>query len=156
MTFIEKQIRAQKPVVVAGRHIKAYHVTRDGSEIDPAVRAAAYEFLPGLLPEPDGTPPATVAVLHLGGSGVYLNAYSWYWDNAVAFRGGVAGDPYFGCVAGALTDFRELGGPLIGCVWELPALEYERRAWVRHMLRPERTDLGAYLADTAPDGPVGQ
>ena len=55
----------------------------------------------------------------------------------------------------APTTFTPLTEPLIGCVWELPALVHERSAWVRHGLRPETPDVAAYLADVLPDGPVG-
>lgn len=44
------------PVEVAGRWIKRYHVTSDPAGIEPDVERAAYAALPGLLPEPDGTP----------------------------------------------------------------------------------------------------
>src|SRR3954447_806439 len=87
MTFAEKLLRVQPPVEVAGRQVKRYHVTADPAGIEPAVEKAAYAILPELLPEPDGTPPATFVVLHRGGDdGAYLNAYSWAWDTPRSFR----------------------------------------------------------------------
>lgn len=47
------------------------------------------------------------------------------------------------------------GRSWIGCVWELPPIRHERDAWVRHMLVPDRPDLGAYLSDSMPDGMTG-
>ncbi|MEV6751629.1 hypothetical protein [Streptomyces sp. NPDC051214] len=159
MAFQEKLLHSPPPVEVAGRRVKRYHVTADPAGIDPAVEKAAYAILPRLLPEPDGTPPATFVVLHRGGdSGAYLNAYSWVWDNVLHCRVAVAGQPALGCPDQDPTHFRLLDRPLIGCVWELPPLLHERDAWVRHMLAPELPrlpDLDAYIADTLPDGTTG-
>jgi len=51
--------------------------------------------------------------------------------------------------------FTPLTEPLIGCVWELPALVHERSAWVRHGLQPSSPAVAAYLDDFLPEGPVG-
>ena len=38
--------------------------------------------------------------------------------------------------------------PAIGCVWELAVVDFERRAWLRHVLdNPNGPDLEAYLDD---------
>lgn len=168
MPFEEKLRHSPPPIEVAGRRIKRYHVTADPAGIAPGIEKAAYEFLPRLLPEPDGTPPATFVVLHRGGdSGAYLNAYSWVWDNVLHCRVAVAGQPALGCPDRDPAHFMLLDRPLIGCVWELPPLLYERDAWVRHLLAPESPeppgspgspalpDLDAYIADTLPDGTTG-
>src|SRR5690242_2199698 len=92
MAFTEKLLTVLPPIEVAGRHVKRYHVTADPAGIAPDVEKAAYEILPELLPEPDGTPPATFVVLHRGNDdGAYLNAYSWVWDNVLHFRGASSG-----------------------------------------------------------------
>ncbi|WP_406279721.1 hypothetical protein [Embleya sp. NBC_00896] len=156
MVFAAKQLRVLPPIEVAGRRIKRYHVTGDPAGIKPAVEKAAYALLPELLPEPDGTPPATFVVLHRGGdNGAYLNAYSWVWDNALHFGGAAAGQPFLGCPDEDPTHFVRVDRSLIGCVWELPPILHERDAWVRHMLAPidpDRPDLAGYLADALPDG----
>ncbi|MGW1992714.1 hypothetical protein [Embleya sp. NPDC001921] len=156
MSFTAKLLRAHPPIEVAGRRIKRYHVTRDPRGIDPAVEAAAYAILPELLPEPDGTPPASFVVLHRGADdGAYLNVYSWVWDNTLHFAGVAAGQPVLGCPDRDPTNFVRVERSLIGCVWELPPILHERDAWVRHMLIPESpdgADLDAYLADSLPDG----
>lgn len=159
MTFTEKLLRALPPIEVGGRHIKRYHVTGDPGGIEPAVEKAAYAMLPELLPEPDGTPPATFVVLHRGGDdGAYINAYSWVWDNVLHFGCAVAGQPVLDCPDRDPSHFVRLDRavrPWIGCVWELPPIQHERNAWVRHMLAPDRPDLDAYLADSLPDGTTG-
>lgn len=81
--------------------------------------------------------------------------HSWVWDNVVHCRTATAGEPWFGCEPGNLTDFREIDKPLVGCVWELAALGHEPAAWVRHVFGAEEPDVHAYLADVLPDGPVG-
>ncbi|MER6673257.1 hypothetical protein [Streptomyces sp. NPDC000983] len=156
MPFTEKLLTVPPPIEVAGRRIKRYHVTADPDGIAPEVARAAYAFLPELLPEPDGTPAATFVVLHRGGDdGAYLNAYSWVWDNVLHFRGGAAGQPVLGCPDRDPAHFVAPGMPWIGCVWELPPIQHERDAWVRHMLAPETPDLEAYLADSLPEGTTG-
>jgi hypothetical protein len=40
-------------------------------------------------------------------------------------------------------------GTGFGCVWEMEVLDFERRAWLEHMLKND--DLEGYLAQRAPD-----
>jgi hypothetical protein len=156
MAFTEKLLTVPPPIEVAGRHIKRYHVTADPAGIAPDVEKAAYEILPELLPEPDGTPPAAFAVLHRGAdTGAYLNVYSWVWDNVLHFRGAAAGQPALRCPNVDPTHFVTPDLPWIGCVFELPPIQHERDAWVRHLLAPEVPDLAAYLADSLPEGTTG-
>lgn len=150
-----KQLRARPRITIAERRFKRYHVNADGSEIPPDVQEAAYRFVPELLPDLDDTEPAGFIVLHHGLNGVYLNVYSWVWHNVLHARCATAGEPYFGCTAGDLTDFRVIERPLIGCTWELAPLAHEPAAWIRHVVDAPRPDVHAYLADLLPDGPVG-
>ena len=156
MPFTEKLLTALPAFDAGGRRLKRYHVTADPGGIDPAVRKAADAILPGLLPEPDGTPAAGFVVLHRGGDdGAYLNVYCWTWDNALHFGAAAAGQPFLGCPDRDPTHFVRLERPLIGCVWELPPILHERDAWVRHVLTPDHPDLDAYIADALPDGTTG-
>lgn len=155
MPFAERLLTTPEPIEVSGRKIKRYHIALTEAGVDEAVRSAAYAMLPGLLPEPDGTPAATFTVLHQGGDGAYLLAYSWMWDNVLEYRTVAAGVPLIGCPDRDLTHFAVPNKTWIGCVWELAPLEHERSAWVRHMLEPDRPDLAAYLADQLAPGPVG-
>ncbi|MEU9888635.1 hypothetical protein [Sphaerisporangium sp. NPDC051011] len=126
------------------------------AEIETEIQRAAYAFLPRLLPDPDETPPAAFTVLHRGrDTACYLNAYTWVWGNVIECRTAVADVPFLGSEDTDLARFSEIGKPWIGCVWELPPLEHERAAWVRHMLVPDEPRLPAYLADAFPEGPVG-
>jgi hypothetical protein len=149
MTFTDKTLRALPPIRVAGRAVKRYHVFTDLALIEPAIEKAAREILPGLLPEPDGTPAAAFTVLHRGSDGAaYLNAYSWVWDNVLHMRGAAAAQPALGCPDDDPAHFIAVDRPWIGCVYELLPLGHERDAWVRHMLAPDVADLAGYLADS--------
>ncbi|RPF37581.1 hypothetical protein [Streptomyces sp. TLI_185] len=156
MAFTEKFLTVPPPVEVAGRLIKRYHVTADPTGIAADVEKAAYAILPELLPEPDGTAPATFVVVHRGNDdGAYINAYSWVWDNVLHYANAAAGQPVLGCPDSDPTHFIRPELPWIGCVFELPPIQHERDAWVRHMLAPEVPDLDAYLTDSLPAGTTG-
>ena len=157
MSFKEKFLRSRPPVEAAGRIIKRYHVALDPEGVEHEVEQAAFAILPALLPEPDGTPPATFVVVHRGGdNAAYLNAYSWVWDNVLHYRAAAAAQPELGCRDRDPTHFIVVDRPWIGCVWELPPIAHERDAWIRHMLLPDKPDLEAYLADSMPDGMTGR
>jgi hypothetical protein len=96
-------------------------------------------------------------VLHRSAAGMYLNAYNWVWDNVLHCRTAVSGDqPFLGSTDPDLTHFSVIPKDLIGCVWELPPLSYERDAWVRHVLEPDEPDFASYLEDTMAPGLVGR
>lgn len=158
MPFEPKDLRVLPAIQISGRQVKRYEVSTPGLSIDADVREAAGRFLPSLLPDfaDDEAPPATFTVLHRGAAGMYLDAYSWVWGNVIYCRTAASGDqPFLGSTDPDLRVFTELSKPLIGCVWELPPIEHERAAWVRHILIPDEPDLDGYLADTMGEGPVG-
>jgi hypothetical protein len=157
MPFSDKFVRAQPVCDLAGRRIKPYHITREpDTTLAPVIVEAAYVMAERMLAPPDHEmPPAGWLVLHEGKVPVYLCVFDWVWGNAVEVISAAAAEPYLGCADGDRTHFVASTRILAGCVWELALLEHERAAWVRHMLVPDEPDLGAYLADTAPDGPVG-
>jgi hypothetical protein len=157
MSFTERQSRPLPAIEANGWTIKPYHVTIGHEPIAPAIAAAAEEFLPKLLPsslthpslvnEQAESPQYAFAVLHQGVDALWLMLYTWVYQSILHVRGASA----------QLSDpaFSELTEPLVGCVWELPALVHERSAWVRHVISPPSPDLAAYEADVLPAGPVG-
>ncbi len=156
MPFKEKLLTSLPPIAAGGRQFKRYYVTSETAPVSGDIEAAAFEILPRLLPEADGTPAAGFVVLHRGGDGAaYLNAYTWVWDNVLHMRAAAAAQPVLGCPDDDPTHFVVLDRPWIGCVWELPPIQHERDAWVRHMLVPDVADLNGYLADAKPDGWTG-
>jgi hypothetical protein len=154
MAFTEKYIRTAGVIQTADRRVKRYHVSSTGGDIAESIQAAAYEFLPQLLPKPDDEmPPGGWVILHKGAAvPAYLVAYSWTWGNVVECRAAVAGIPELGSDDENAENFKILDRPWMGCVWELAPFGHERAAWIRHVLRPETPDLDAYLADVLPDG----
>lgn len=151
MVFHERFLAHGGVVGVAEWRIKQYRVTVADEPIEQPVVAAAERLLPKLLPASaasDDTPRIAFAVLHKGRDAVWHNLYSWCHGEILHCRAASAplAEP---------TAFTELTEPLIGCVWELPALTHERSAWVRHVLRPAEPEVDAYLDDLLPEGPVG-
>ncbi|WP_285750377.1 hypothetical protein [Lentzea sp. NBRC 105346] len=128
--------------------MKRYELTLDGEELPPSLRAAADQMMETMVApfEPDG-PEGAFSVLHSGEDAVWLNVYMWCQEAIVrcVMASAPQDDP---------ESFEPLKEPLIGCVWELPILEFERSSWVRNMLLIEPS-LGAYLRDRRPAGLVG-
>jgi hypothetical protein len=156
MALAEMHLSTPGVIECTGRLVKRYHVSADGGKIADAIQAAAYDFLPRLLPEPDDeTPPAGWAVLFkASGAPAYLIAYSWTWANVVECRAAAAGLHELGCADENPEHFTILDRRWIGCVWELAPLGHERSAWVRHVLARDTPDLAGYLADVMPEGSV--
>lgn len=156
MAFREKFLRTPGVLDIAGRQVKRYHVTSTDSDVPDEIQQAALKFLPTLLPEPDEEmPPASFAILHTSPGASYLCAYSWVWGNVIEARTAAAGVPVLGWEDENPANFRQLGRPWVGCVWELAPFGHERSAWVRHMLVPTQPNLRGYLADVLTDGTVG-
>ncbi|CAM3467942.1 hypothetical protein KIPE111705_09995 [Kibdelosporangium persicum] len=157
MSFAERYSQPLPATQVGGWTIKRYQVTIGHEPIVTSTVTAADDFLPKLLPsslthpslahEQAASPRYAFAVLHQGADALWLNVYTWVYQAILHVR--AASSPLENVAFGELTE------PLIGCVWELPALVHERSAWVRHVMTPDRPDLDAYLADVLPAGPVG-
>lgn len=151
MGFSERYLRPGGVVTVADWQVKQYLVTVTPTPVPAATVAAAEAFLPKLLPSSaasDATPRVAFSVLHKGMDAIWLNLYAWVYGEILHCKAANA-------TFAVPTDFTPLTEPLIGCVWELPALVHERSAWVRHGLQPEKPAVAAYLADVLPEGPVG-
>jgi hypothetical protein len=149
MGFSERHLRPGGVVPVGDWHVKQYLVTITKGVMDDAVVTAAASFLPKLLPSSASTSPRVAfSVLHKGMDAIWLNLYAWVYGEILHCRAASA-------TFDAPTAFVPLSEPLIGCVWELPALVHERSAWVRHGLQPSSPAVAAYLDDFLPEGPVG-
>ncbi len=152
MGFSERYVRPGGVASVGEWRLKQYLVTVTPEPVDSTVVAAAEGYLPTLLPGAaagDGTPRVGFSVLHRGLDAVWLNLYAWVYGEILHCRIARAD-------LAAPTGFAPVAEPLVGCVWELPALVHERSAWVRHGLRPGTPAVDAYLADLLPEGPVGR
>lgn len=151
MGFSERYSWPGGVLPVGDWRIKQYLVAVSDVRLDGALVEAARSNLSKLLPSSaatDATPRVAFSVLHKGMDAIWLNLYAWVYGEILHCR---AANAYFD----APTVFTPLSEPLIGCVWELPALVHERSAWVRHGLQPAEPAVEAYLADFLPEGPVG-
>jgi hypothetical protein len=151
MGFSERYMRPGGVASVGDWRVKQYLVTVTTTPMAPAVAAAAESYLPKLLPTAaatDATPRVAFSVLHTGVDAIWLNLYAWVYGEILHCR--AANAPL-----SDTPEFTPLTEPLIGCVWELPALVHERSAWVRHGLQPESPAVDVYLADVLPEGAAG-
>lgn len=119
--------------ITAGRDLP------DDTEVEAAVRSAERH-----LPQPahtDQRPGAAFLIVHRGTEALW--AILGWWQLDILYQRLFRADP------GTVT-FRRVSpdGPT-ACVWELLAIDHERRSWVAHVLqRPADPDLAGYLAST--------
>lgn len=124
---------------VAGWSVKLTGITADGAEMSLEQRRAALGAAERTLPAND--PGAAFLVAHRGEEALWVIVGWW--------RADISYQRMFHAPLGTVR-LAQVGpdGPS-GCVWELLAIDHERRAWVRHVLsRPHDPDLDSYLADT--------
>jgi hypothetical protein len=128
----------------AGWAVKIIGITADGELPDNTEVAAAVRSAHRLLPQPARTgkrPGAAFLIVHRGAEALW--AIVGWWELDILYHRLLRADP------GTVT-FRRVppDGPT-ACVWELLAIDHERRAWVAHVLeRPADPDLAGYLAAT--------
>ena len=110
-----------------------------------AAREEARRVVPPAAEREGGSEGLGFAILHEGLMGTWLLLHWW-----------AHGDILCGRLLRAEPGGRDFAPqddrPLLACVWELAAIEHERAAWVRTMLR-ETPDPAAYLACAMPPGP---
>jgi len=68
----------------------------------------------------------------------------YWWDNENEIHGRFFASPLEEPTAMVPND-----GIGLACVWELEVIDFERRAWLEHVLKHD--DLDGYLASRAPD-----
>ncbi|HNP64261.1 MAG TPA: hypothetical protein PKH39_10025 [Woeseiaceae bacterium] len=83
-------------------------------------------------------------ILHTGEMKTWL-LVNWWAYGDIALRMLVAAEP--GSVDFASQDHRHFHA----CVWEHVVIDYERDAWVKHMMK-RKSDSKAYLCDRLRDG----
>jgi hypothetical protein len=138
------QPRRTQSLGVMGWAVKIIGITADGALPDNIEVAAAVRSAHRLLPQPARTekrPGAAFLIVHRGAEALW--AIVGWWELDILYQRLLRADP------GTVT-FRRVppDGPT-ACVWELLAIDHERRAWVAHVLeRPADPDLAGYLAAT--------
>lgn len=156
MPYENRFLREPWITQVGERWLKVYPINIDNEDIDPALVEAAMAYIPNLVAPDDGfNPPCAFAILHLCRGAMFVMVYNWVWRNVLELYGAASGDEYLGCPSEDLTKFVPLQKPMIGCVWELAPMEFERSVWVRHVMTPETPDVDAYNSALMASGPTG-
>jgi hypothetical protein len=122
--------------------IKVYGIGTHAPDARPEFVDATVEAARGAFPDGGGT--GFVIAHDARGAGLSL-VYWWANDNEIHLRTFVSplDDP------AALEPFSSTG---MACVWELEIIDFERRAFLEHVLKGG--DIDAYLTATAPDAEV--
>lgn len=118
--------------------LKLYALARPEQGVRPELiettRALAAESLPAVDESHHG---AAFAIAHDARWPIAL-IYWWENDNEIHSRIYAGAEP---------TALSPVGPTAMGCVWELGVVEFERRAWIEHVIgNPAGPDLDAYMA----------
>ncbi|MYD32458.1 MAG: hypothetical protein F4W98_01065 [Acidimicrobiales bacterium] len=129
-----RPIRHLSTQTVQGWHLKTYGINampqRSDDVLDPDVEAAAARVGHGLLEglETSNTGRYGFLIIHQGGLANWLLVNRWAEDillRSELFRAG----------HDAPTDFQPETSDLIGCLWELEVVDFERRAWTEAVIK---------------------
>ncbi len=122
--------------------IKVYGIGTHAPDARAEFVDATVEAARGALPDGGGTGFVIAHDAHGAGLGL---VYWWANDNEIHMRtfASPIDDP------AKLEPFSSTG---MACVWELEIIDFERRAWLEHVLKAD--DVDAYMAATAPDAEV--
>jgi hypothetical protein len=134
-----RSIRFIRREDVGDWRLKVYGIGTHAPDARPefvdATLAAAREALP------DGGGAGFVIAHDAQAAGLAL---IYWWDNENEIHGRFFASP--------LDDpdaYKPNDGTGLACVWEMEVLDFERRAWLEHVLKNQ--DLEGYLAARAPD-----
>jgi hypothetical protein len=117
--------------------VKLYGIAAEGERPRQGLVEATTAALPASLPDGGGI---GFAIAHDGRDGCYALIHWWANENEVHQRllSAPVDDP---------AALRPHPPPAIGCVWELAVTDFERRAWLDHVLAREGgPDVDGYLA----------
>ena len=122
--------------------LKVYGIGTHAPDARPEFVEATVEAARGALPEGGGTGFLIAHDARTAGLGI---VYWWANDNEIhgRFFGSPLEDP------SAMEEFSDTG---LACVWEMEVLDFERRAWLEHVLKGG--DVDGYLAVAAPDATI--
>lgn len=134
-----------------GWRLKFYGIAARGDAPRQELVKAAELLAPTVLPSPavhsGGDDPYDIDRYGVGfviahdAPGYAFALYHWWaGQNEVHQR-------IFSTLPNRLGAMRPHPTAAIGCVWELAVIDFERRAWLEHVLaNPDGPDLGSYLA----------
>jgi hypothetical protein len=128
----------------AGWAVKIIGITAGSDLPDDTEVVAAVGSAQRLLPQPARTekrPGAAFLIVHRGAEALW--AIAGWWELDILYQRLFRADP------GTVTFQRVPPDGPTACVWELLAIDHERRSWVTHVLeRPADPDLAGYLTAT--------
>lgn len=129
-----------------GWHLKVYGIAPHGAspreELLRAAMAVATDVLPPVdePSQPRDGRGLGFLVVHDAPTLCYVLVHWWSERNEIHQR-------VFSAPAGEPSALVPHPSPAIGCVWELAVVDFERRAWLTHILAaPDGPDVRAYLA----------
>jgi len=138
----QRFVRALPRLRVHGWDLKvygiAYQQAEPGQDLVDAARAAAAHALPEPA-EGDGRHGVGFLIIHDGALGRW--ALVFWWSHRILLR-----ERLFHSPTGSPLELRPVTDGLIACIYELQVIEWERQAWLRHVLDGQ-PDLQAYLDD---------
>jgi len=127
--------------------VRVYGITYPGrampdTEMMETAKVIAFNRLSKLAP--DEHHGVAFAIIHMARGADFVLLDWWTWENVLQ-------QAIFTCPPGKpsqLTDITSSG--LVGCVWELQVVNFERLAWIQHVLkksdgRSAEVDLEDYL-----------
>lgn len=124
--------------------LKTYEITCDDEPIDDHTYDEGLPVALNVLPAPaesDVRPGAGFIIRHQGRGMHYLVLCWWDNENELPIRVWVKPRD------DAAATWRPAGDSESVCVWDLHVIEFERRAYIEHVLaRPDAVDLESYLA----------
>ena len=143
VTYAPRSLTTLKPEKIGSWTVKRYAVSALRDAPPEHVHDFARHAVEMTLPEsyPDGFSYA-FSVVHEDADGCYVVVAWWSLNRVILHTRTWLGD------WDDLANPAEAPGHATACVWELAAMANERDAWVRHVVRPEHPDVGAYLAAT--------
>ena len=122
---------------------KVYGISAEAERPDPSLIAAARALASRELPRGgDGASAYGIGfvIIHQAADFAFVLIDWWYGENEIHQK-------LFSAPLDDLGALRPHGKPAIGCVWELGVVDFERRAWLEHVLaNAAGPDVPAYLA----------
>lgn len=122
--------------------LKVYGIGTHAPDARPEFVEATVEAARGALPQGGGTAFVIAHDATTAGLGI---VYWWANENEIHGR-------FFVSPLEEPRAMEEHNGTGLACVWELEVLDFERRAWLEHVLK--RGDIEAYMAATAPEATI--
>jgi hypothetical protein len=122
--------------------LKVYGIGTHAPDARPEFVDATIEAARGALPDGGGTGFVIAHDANAAGLGL---VYWWANENEIHAR-------FFVSPLEDPEAMEEHNGTGLACVWEMEVLDFERRAWLEHVLKGG--DVDAYLGVVAPDATI--